>query len=189
MEHFSYMTYILAPLLPILLQVRYFHRRAFCSEVYGNMPPDFEHGYMQHIMNACNLFKLLLSQARAKSFTAFTQIPVAALEQRGTKRTASGENKKDMDVQQGNDRELQLEIKIVQLQEKLKHANKSTSDKVAATGHANLDTIEQLQNNILLLEKKLKASVDEKNANKAYKWTNESVLRQHPAWEDFRKDK
>ena len=90
-------------------------QEGFLLRVYGNMPPDFEHGYMKHIINACNLFKLSLSQARARCFTAFNHLPVAAREERGMKRSVSGENKKEMDVQQGNDRELQLENKVADI--------------------------------------------------------------------------
>ena len=150
-------------------------QEGYLLRVYGNMPPNFEQGYMDYIINACNLFKLSLSQSRAKSF-ALNVSPAAAQEERGMKRTVSGEKKNDSDVQQANDHVFELENKIVHLQNQLKFANKSSVAKIAAKGHEKLDTIAQLESKILVMEKELKASVDEKTANKAYKWTNESVL-------------
>ena len=63
-------------------------QEGYLLRVYGNMPPNFEQGYMDYIINACNLFKLSLSQSRAKSF-ALNVSPAAAQEERGMKRTDS----------------------------------------------------------------------------------------------------
>ena len=153
-------------------------QEGYLLRVYGNMPPNFENGYMQYITDKCKLFQASLSDARAKSFTTYSLSPVAAIGQRGTKRTVSGDKKTDKEVQQVSADELQeAQFKIVQLQELLKVANKSSSARVAAKGHENLETVAQLQSEILLLKRNLKDSVDEKNANKAFIWANESILK------------
>ena len=158
-------------------------QEGYLLRAFGNMPPTFENGYTQYIVNACKLFQTSLREARAKSFTSL--LPVATREERGTKRTATGDTKfTDKDVSQVNDDELLLEQKIVNLQEELKTSKKTYGAKSAAQGHEHSRIVAQLQSEILLLQRNLKDAVDEKNENKAFKWTNESVLK-HFSETDF----